>query len=317
MKGDKRKPVWLENTSHEMRCIEDKPFWLDRAYQHGKDIDVWVYHTPMMPLFRVPKKSVVIALDFSYLYFLDGGWKFLLQSRVTKWLHRRTFRRATHIVTISEFTSAEVVKWFPGIAPSKITPILAGFRDLTDVVPEEIAVPRNSFLSVGVIKPRKNQLKLVQAFFVAKERGLTGPLVICGKGKGAYMEEIHDTIARSPYKEDVILAGYVTDGQVVSAYKQAIALVFPTRLEGFGFPVLEAMSMGLPVITANTSSVAEIAGEAAITVNPESVEEIAEGLLKMQHEDVQELYRQKGFVQCTKYSWKNTAEKLLRVIDEM
>ncbi len=317
VKGIKSEPAWIKNTSHEIRYIQDKFLWLDRAYEQGKDIDVWVYHTPMMPLFHTPKKSVVIALDFSYLYFLEGGWKFKFQSFVTKVLHRYTFHRATHIVTISEFTSSEILKWFPGTHTEKITPILAGFRDLSGIHPENIEMPRNSFLSLGVIKPRKNQLKLVQAFFLAKEQGLTGSLVICGKGKGAYMQEIHDTIAKSLYKKDVLLAGYVTDGQVVSAYRKAVALVFPTRLEGFGFPVLEAMSMGVPVITSNTSSVAEIAGDAAITVNPESLEEIAQAMLDMENEQLQEAYRVKGYERCKKYSWTGTAKKLLQVIEKI
>lgn len=316
-KGKKTEPTWLKNTPHEFRCIDDKPFWLDRAHYYGKDIDVWVYHTPIMPFFHVPKKSVVIALDFSYLYSFNGGWKFWLQSRLTKLFHLRTFKLATHIVTISEFTTAEILKWFPSVQPSKITPIFAGFRDLTSVAHEAIEIPRNSYLSVGVIKPRKNQLKLVQAFLLAKQQGLIGSLVICGKGKGAYMEQIQETIAMSPYKNDVILAGYVTDGQVVSAYTKATALVFPTRLEGFGFPVLEAMSLGLPVITSNTNSVAEVAGDAAITVNPESVDEIAAAMLEMQDEEVQEKYRQKGHEQCKKYSWTETAKKLVTVIDTL
>lgn len=312
-------PKFIENTRHEFRSVGGNFLWLDNAIQHGEDIDVWIYHTPMLPLFKKPEKSVVIALDFAYLHYPGIGWVNKLKTFLTYQLHKRALMRCTHIVSISEFTKNEVVRWFPHVDREKITTIMAGFRFLSNAASDDVEtrLPKNFFLSLGVLKYRKNQLNVVKGFLRAKGRGLEGDLVVYGKGSGEYYDLVVAAVENSQYKSSVNLAGYATDNEVVSAYTKTTALVFPSRLEGFGFPVLEAMSLGVPVVTSNTNSVGEIAGDAAITVDPESVEEIADAFIKMQDEDVRSYYIAKGFDRIKEFSWRKTARRLVRVIESI
>lgn len=312
-------PRFLAGTKHEMRRTSSSFFWLDEAVSLGQDIDVWVFNTPIIPLFRIPKKTIVIALDFAFLHYPSSNFKIRLKEEITKLLQARALKKSTHIVSISEFTSAEVCKWFPTIQRNKITTIMAGYRDLHNVPSETFpfSLPEKYFLSIGVIKYRKNQLNVVKGFLKAKEKGLEGSLVVCGKGAGEYMDKIFRTVKESSYSDSVVFTGYVTDGQVVSAYQNATALVFPSRIEGFGFPVLEAMSMGVPVITANTNSVAEVAGSAAILVDPESEDEIANAIVEMSNVETQQKYRELGYTRLNDFSWKRTADKLINVIERI
>jgi glycosyltransferase involved in cell wall biosynthesis len=321
VKGDSHiKPVWLDSSAkHEFRCVPKSIFWLDTAAQMGKDIDVWVYNTPMLPLFSVPDKTVVIALDFAYLHLPESGIRNAFKTKLIKCLHGRALKKATHIVSISRFTSDDVLRWFPSVSKNKITTIMAGFRDLTQITPDSsiLTFEEDFYLCLGVIKKRKNQLNTVKGFLKAKEEGLKGKLLVAGKGSPQYVDEIKQIVKTSSLQDSVIFSGYLSDHQVVAAYQKTTALVFPSRLEGFGFPVLEAMSLGVPVVTSNTNSVGEIAGDAAITVDPESVDEIAKAYLKMQDKAVRDYYIAKGFDRIKEFSWKKTAERLVRVIESI
>jgi glycosyltransferase involved in cell wall biosynthesis len=312
-------PKFLDGTRHEMRRAADTLFWLDDAVKKGSDIDVWVINTPMMPIFNIPNKTIVIALDFAFLHYPSSDLKGKLNEKIIELLQARALRKSTHIVSISEYTKQEVSRWFSKIKPVKITTIMAGYRDLHNIPTEkfQFELPEKYLLSLGVIKYRKNQLNIVKGFLLAKEKGLPCGLVVCGKGSGPYMEEIFKAAYESKYKDDIVFTGYVSDGQIVAAYQAATALVFPSRMEGFGFPVLEAMSMGTPVITANTNSVAEVAGEAAITVNPESPEEIADAMLRMSSVETQQKYRDLGYTRLKEFSWGKTAQKLISVVEQL
>jgi glycosyltransferase involved in cell wall biosynthesis len=311
-----REPVFIKGTKHEFRTVDTKYFWLDVAYRQNKDIDLWFYMNPMMPFFCTPKKSIVYALDFSFLHSMSDkkSYRQTFERFLHKTIQKSALRRSSRIVTMSDFTSSEIAHFFPDIDSKKVTAIYAGFKDLTTIEPEPLSLPDDYFLSIGVIKPRKNQLRVVQGFIEAKERGLKGKLVLAGKGGGKYMEEINTAIANSVFSQDITITGYISNGQVVYAYKKARALAFPSLVEGFGFPVLEAMSLSLPVITSSTNAVGEIAGDAAICVDPESIEEIAFAMLQFEDEKTREEYIKRGKDRLNNFSWEKTAKKLISVI---
>lgn len=309
-------PDFLDGVHVTMREVPSARFWLDAALARGKDIDVWIYNTPVYPVFRKPKKGVVIALDYGFMYFSKG-----LKAQLTKYalyfINYFALWRADGVVTISEYTKQETTKLFPRVSSSKITTIMAGYRNICATVPPEPferELPSKFFLSIGVIKPRKNQLNIVRAFLLAKARGLESELVVCGKGGGEYMAAIEREIALSSYGKFVHLVGHATYPQVSFAYRRARALVFPSKLEGFGFPVLEAMSCDLPVVTANTNSVVEVAGDAAITVDPDDVEAIAKAMLQVEDDSVRRDLIAKGKLRCEAFSWEKTARSLLAVV---
>ena len=314
---DKIEPVFIKGTAHECRKVSKSNFWLDKAYKENPDIDLWVYHNPGMPFFHKPKKSIVIALDFSFIQLMRGSFKLKSIMYLHKFIQKKALSSATHIVTISDFTKHDLKYRFPKVDDKKITSIYAGFRDLAGIKEEPFQLPEDFYLTLGVIKPRKNQLRIVQGFLEAKERGLKGKLLVAGKGGGDYLRKIKEVVSSTQFFEDVLFPGYLSDAKVVYAYKRTKALVFPSLFEGFGFPVLEAMSLGVPVITSNTTSLDEVAGESAIKVNPESVTEIADSLLKIEKKEVQRKYIELGYKQVEKFSWENTASKMLEVINKI
>lgn len=174
------------------------------------------------------------------------------------------------------------------------------------------------FLFVGTIEPRKNLARVIEAFSIfldAVKSGSRYQLVVVGQkdfGKGKLFKSItHDLRTKI---DNTIFAGYVTHEELNQLYCGSEALVYPSLYEGFGIPILEAMASGVPVITARTTSIPEVAGEAAIYVDPESNQSIAEGMLHLQGDTrLRESAIQRGFEQLKKFSWKKTAQETCEV----
>jgi len=138
-----------------------------------------------------------------------------------------------------------------------------------------------NILFVGRIERRKNIINLVKAFdklnIIKKKKKKDFKLILAGKA-GFGFDDIEKEIEKSEYKNDIILTGYVSDEKKEDLYDKADVFVFPSFCEGFGMPVLEAMSHGVPVICSNTSSLPEVAGEADLMINPNSVENIVKAI---------------------------------------
>lgn len=312
------RPKFLQKDSkHEFRTVAASLFWLDNMVKQNPDVDVWVFNTPMMPLLYTPKKSLVIALDFAYLSLPSHSVKEFVIKKILKQLHARALKNATHIASISEFTTKQTLHFFSKIKREKITNIMSGYKDYSQLepAPPSFDVPDDFFLSVGVLKDRKNQLNVVRGFIAAKLKGLPSKLVISGTCRGLYGELVQQAAASSSFNHDIIFAGYVADQELATLYASARALVFPSILEGFGMPVLEAMKMGCPVITSEGNSVGEIAGVAAITVDPHSPEEIADALLQMSQDSIRQEYIQLGTKRATEFSWEKTTSAILDIIN--
>lgn len=285
--------------------------WKDIACLQNKSIDVWVYNNPSMPLLCTPRKSILTALDFGVFYpdtelMVLGKVKLLC----SKYLQYAALRKVTHVLCTSYATKNDLHKFFPSIAEDKVTVAMCGF---TRVCEEYTAahipnLPRDFYLVVGVIKPRKNQLTALQAFLEGKEKGLTGKLVICGRGKGKYFDAVMHTIETSKYKDDIIYFGYCSNEELVTLYKHARALIFPSHVEGFGMPIMEAMSCGTPVITSSNGALGEAAADAALTVDSSDVVGFMRAMQRFESDDVRQGYIKKGLERSLQFSWEKSAE---------
>lgn len=233
--------------------------------------------------------------------------------------YRRYFprgaRASTRLVTVSEFARTDI-SHRTGISESAITvapnaarPI---FRDPVLVTP-----PPSYLLFVGTIQPRKNVSRLLEAF--DKMKYITNAavqLVVAGR-RGWKDADVDRTLAQMTYARDVRFTGYVSDEELVELYKGARAVVQVPLFEGFGVPVIEAMAVGTPVIASNVSSLPEVAGDAAILVDPLDIDAIAYAMERVISDD--ELcadLRAKGIRQAAQYSWDHTAEILWQCITE-
>jgi len=291
-----------------------KFLWLDRTLLRGPRADVYLFNTPVIPLFFQPKNILIVVLDFAYRYFPGETLKEKISKKCIGIYHKYSLYRANKIIAISEATKRDV-ELFAGIKPENIHVTLLGHKNIKvyDSYPKPL--PTNYFLFVGVIKERKNVARVFEAYLELQKKYSNYSLIIVGKGHGQYFDDIVSSVRQGGMKDKVIFLNHIPDYDLGFLYSHATALVFPSLIEGFGFPILEAMQCGTPVITSNVSSLPEVAGDAALLVNPYSIEEITDAMEKI-ITDVP--FRQKcielGRKRAALFTWKKTAIEFLRII---
>jgi glycosyltransferase involved in cell wall biosynthesis len=224
---------------------------------------------------------------------------------------RQAAERSQMIIAVSRFTAGQVEQLLK-VDPARIRVVHHGVRH-----PPKKATPfrrERMILFVGALQRRKNVARLVQAFEqVAPEWKLT----LAGSlGFGA--EEILDRIEHSPRKEDIQVLGYVSDAVLETLYSRASIFAFPSLDEGFGMPLLDAMAREVPVLTSNVSAMPEIAGDAALLVDPIDVAAISEGLKKLVNDEAlrQQLVH-KGLKRSSDFAWETAVEETWKVYQEL
>lgn len=248
--------------------------------------------------------------------------------RLLKFFIPFSARKADRIISVSEFTKQEIMKYY-GVPEEKITVIYEGAsdrfapikdKDLIFSVLERYGIKKKYILFVGRIEPRKNIIGLLKAFDYVKKRGKKDfCLVIVGKQDKIFQEkELFDRIKELQLDADVIFTGGVSEDDLPVLYNGAEVMVYPAFAEGFGLPVLEAMACGTPVITSNTTSLPEVTGDAAILINPNSYEEIGESLEKLlSNQLLRKELSEKGLKRAKKFSWAEAAKKTIEVYKEV
>jgi glycosyltransferase involved in cell wall biosynthesis len=268
--------------------------------------------------FWLPGPAVVTVHDLGYVYFPEAHPT--LARRYLEWSTRHSVRRATRIIADSLATSSDLAAHY-GVPESRIKLVYPGVDEslapVTD--PEALAavraryrLPERYLLFVGTLQPRKNIARIVQGYahWRAAQSSPDVALVLAGQ-RGWLFDP--DWISGT---QGVILPGYVDDADVAALYSGALALVFPTLHEGFGFPVLEAMRCGTPVITSNTSSLPEVAGDAALLVNAREPREIADAIGRLVSDaELRKDLIAKGFQQSGQFTWARAAAQTLRVLE--
>lgn len=289
-----------------------------------------LFHAPsnLLPL-RKTCPYVVTIHDMSY--FVNGRrytrGKLLYWQTITK----RTIKLADLIITISNYSKRDILRFFDYPA-EKIIPIYMAphsiFRRIEDKTALEHFLQKyrlsgkDIILNVGTLEPGKNQKTLIYAFDrLIKKFESTGALktasalqlVIVGD-KGWLYEDIFQAIEKLKLRDKVLITGHISDMDLLYFYNCARMLVFPSLNEGLGLPVLEAMACGTPVITANTSALPEIAGEAALFVDPYDVEKLATTMEQLLFEENlrQDIIR-RGMEHVKKFSWHTAATETLSV----
>jgi glycosyltransferase involved in cell wall biosynthesis len=172
-------------------------------------------------------------------------------------------------------------------------------------------------LFVGTIEPRKNLVNLLEAFSILKQRKYPGRLVIAGM-QGWMSDDLKAFVSKLGVESFVTFLGFVEDSGLRVLYNKADVFAFPSFYEGFGFPIVEAMSCGAPVVTSDTSSCAEVAGDAALTVSPRDPKAIAEAITKI-HDDrvLRGRLIENGLERSRQFSFVSTAKETLKVYQEL
>ncbi|MCB9450846.1 MAG: glycosyltransferase family 4 protein [Anaerolineaceae bacterium] len=271
--------------------------WADRP-----DVTFVPAHT-LPALF--PGRGVVTVHDLGYRHF-PAAHKTV--SRLYLDLTTRySARRATVVLADSQATAADLTRFY-GTSPAKIRVVYPGVDSPmigdSGAVRHKYNLPERYFLTIGTLQPRKNIAGIVQAYTRWQQINPndSAGLVLAG-GKGWLYDP-----AWIAHAENVHLPGYVDDADKGALLAGAVALVFPSLYEGFGFPAVEAMRCGTPVIASNTSSLPELVGEAGLLVNPQDTGAIAEAMTRLSgDESLRAALREKGYSQAQRFTWEAAA----------
>jgi glycosyltransferase involved in cell wall biosynthesis len=231
--------------------------------------------------------------------------------------------RADFIVAISHYSRNHFLNTFPHYPPDRIHVVHPASRfHLQPECPHPRRLahlqPGRFWLNVGTIEPRKNHRRLLQAYARLKTQlGGSFPLVLAG-GKGWLMEGFDRFIEELGLQQDVILPGYVEETELQWLYQNCFAFLYPSLFEGFGLPVLEAMTLGAPVITSNTTSLPEIVGRAGLLVDPFAEDSIVNAMHQLATGQInREVLREQGVARASEFSWQSTAEQVREIYQQI
>ncbi len=313
---------WIVST-WQSRRPEARIVWEQTAGQIlGKRHRLDLLHSPVnvAPLAaRIPQ--VVTVHDLAFEHFPEQYPR--SKARYLQAMTRKSVNRANRIIAVSNATKHDLISLY-GAAPHKVTVISNGVsddmfprsREATTVLRRRHNLPENFFLFVGTLQPRKNLEGLLQALALLPS-DLDWPLVVIG-GSGWMDDPIHRTVRRSGISERVRFIGYVPGEDLPYWYSAAAILVMPSFYEGFGLPVLEAMACGTPTIVANTPALTEVAGSAALRIEPTQPRSIAREMLRLASDPaLQQELTTTGLARAHTYSWRRTAEETRSVYSEV
>ncbi len=242
-------------------------------------------------------------------------------------LLERVVMRADKLIAVSQSTKKDLLHFFPQLDEKRVRVIHHGFdneffgaklslRELSDRIESYTLKAKSYCLFVGALQPRKNLVRLIQAFEGAKKQHPEMKLVLAGE-EAWLAEEILAAREMSVHKKDIILTGRVNFDDLRALYQGARVFVFPSLYEGFGLPILEAFASGVPVLTADNSSLREVAGEGALYCQAEDASDMAEKLGRLWgDETVRQELVVKGREQLKKFSWEKCAAETLGYIKE-
>jgi len=279
-----------------------------------------VFWTPHFntPLFFVrTKRRLVTIHDVNHL---ANPSHFSLPKRLwARILYKNAVKRSDVIYTVSKFSKSEILKFFK-VSPEKIKVVYCGIQDNfeSNINNKTIPLPVDYILFVGNVKPHKNLITLLKAYYqLDKTTTKKYKLVILGRKEGFVTEdsEVFTYVEDNNLYENVHFTGHVPDNVLSNVYRNATLFVFPSLYEGFGLPVLEAMSCGVAVLCSDRASIPEIAGNASIYFNPENIEELTDKIMRLlEDKDLRAEYVKKGLEQHKKFTWKNSIEKHKRYL---
>ncbi|MEM9545581.1 MAG: glycosyltransferase family 1 protein [Bacteroidota bacterium] len=289
--------------------------WSVPYYLKKYNIDVFYSGDTYLSM-KTKVSTLIVCHDIAYKLYPNHLRKSHLK------YYRNNFpkfhKKADHIVAVSEFTRQDIIQTY-NLDPAKVsvagnaTP--SGFAPLEEeekkLVRQELTDGKPYFIYVGSLHPRKNVVKLINAFDQFKKEHKTDhKLVLVGR-LAWKNEQLNKTYETTTYRDDIILTGHIMKQQLPRYMASAEALTYVSVLEGFGIPLLEAMSSGTPVITSNVSSMPEVAGDAAILVDPHDPKSIASGMYEIiSNEPLKKELVSKGFDRAKEFSWKKTADHI-------
>ena len=309
-------PKWLARIWHRVGI----PL---RAETFVGDVDLFHATDFVLPPLRTGTRSILTVHDLSFVRVPDSAaprLKTYLEAVVPD-----SVRRASYILADSEATRQDLMSLYD-VSSDRVSVLLSGVDlSIQSSVLFTVLTMRNTYnlperpyiLSVGTVQPRKNYVRLMQAVRQLRDRAIDVDLVIAG-GKGWLEDPIYAAIEEHGMVGHVHFTGFVDDAHLPSLYKYAACFALPSLYEGFGLPVLEAMACGIPVVTSNISSLPEVAGDAALTVDPYDVEVLADALRRLLEDtELRNTLIERGLQRVQNFTWERSAQQLRQVYERV
>lgn len=279
------------------------------------ELDIFHSFNWYMPPQKLGKK---VGTIFDLTSMMYPKWHDQRTVQLDRLRFERLAQQADLIITISENSKEDFQKFRPNanikvIYPA-VPPSFTNKKNIlfTKKILKKYSLEQGYFLSVATLEPRKNLEGLIRAYIMG---GIQRHLIVVGE-RGWKNEKLLGLLKKS--NEKIIMTGFVPDEDLVVLYQQALCLVYPSFYEGFGLPVLEAISCGTPVICSNTSSLKEVGGNAVIYVDPESISDIKNALIKIEkYQNLRKELIKKGLKQAKKFSWEKSATRLNKLYHEL
>ncbi len=314
----------------EWRTTRLSPRWLARLWHRARvpwPVEHWVgavdlFHATdfVLPPVRRTTRTILTVHDLSFIHVPETA-----SPRLRRYLERvvpRSVRRADHVLADSQATRDDLVALY-GVPEDKVTVLLSGvgghFQPVKD--PEAMARVRARYglgewpflFTVGTVQPRKNYARLIEALSRLLPQFPELHLVIAG-GRGWLESPIYEAVSRLRLENRVHFTGFVDDLDLPVLYSMAEAVPYISLYEGFGLPVLEAMACGTPVVASNVSSIPEVAGDAAILVDPADCDALTDALWQLlANRLLRDRLVERGFRRAAGFTWEKAARSLMEV----
>lgn len=308
-----------ENNYFKYKIIKGKILWsqlflpLNLLFEKRKD----VFFSPAHYIPRFSRTASVVTIhDLSFHYYPDDFLKRDL-FKLINWT-KYSIKKAKKIIAVSQSTKRDIIKFYD-VPEDKIQVIYNGFeKNITKLKVDKKIIKKVKkapyILYVGTLQPRKNLPTLIDSFSEFVKTNPAFKLIITGK-KGWLYKNIFNKISNLKLENKVIFTDFVSDATLKELYKNAFCLVLPSFYEGFGIPVLEAISHGCPVISSDKSSLTEIGGNAALYFDPKDSEQLISQLNNLKnHTDLRNTLINNGKERIKLFSWKKCAKETLALL---
>jgi glycosyltransferase involved in cell wall biosynthesis len=316
-------PIDIDLNIHDKNLLSDL---LDLIiYTEEADL----FFSPFQPILKpLTCKSIMVVHDLIALKHPEwsasnSAYDFFNSSM------RLGVENATHVIADSNSTKNDIIELF-GTNPDKITCIHLA-ADNKRFYPSDHNEPLflngiiyefPYILSVSTLEPRKNLLRLILSFEIFKQKhkckfSKSVKLVLSGDF-GWKQKELFELIKKSPFKDDIIMTGYISDDDLANLYRKAKLFIYPSLYEGFGLPVLEAMMSGTPVLTSKNSSLEEVGGDGVIYIDPLDDNSISKSIeMIIFDHDYAERFIEKGLARSKMFSWDKTTQKTIKLFNNI
>lgn len=305
-------PLWLARIWHRLHApLPVESFTGSINIYHATDF--------VLPPTTAKTHTIVQVHDLSFVRVPEAA-----APNLKAYLDRvvpNSVRRADQVLADSQATKEDLIEFYK-LSSDKITVLHGGVDERFQPASEAVvlAVRQKYHLSdfryifsVGTVQPRKNYGRLIEALAYLRSRQHDVHLVIAG-GRGWLEDPIYRMIETTKMQAFVHFIGFADDADLPALYSGADCLAFPSLYEGFGFPVLEAMACGTPVMTSNVSSLPEVAGDAALTVDPYDLDAICNALEQLlNNNELRQMLIARGFTQAQRFTWTASAAKLQQI----